>query len=73
MDRSRLSGIVLCVVALALAVVFVWGLEARNYLALALPVAVGFLGVMALVFWVGWTLATTETQPPEKPSPQEQK
>lgn len=73
MDRSRLSGIVLCLAALVLAVVFLWGLAARNYLALAIPVGAAFLGAMALIFWIGWTLATTEAPAPEKPTPQEPK
>jgi hypothetical protein len=62
------------------AVIFLWGISAQSYWALAIPVMIGFLGVLAMGFWIGWTILTIKTAPPaaeppppsggiEKPSP----
>lgn len=64
MDRSRIGGALICVGTLALSGLFLWGIAVRNYWALAIPVVVAFLGIMALGFWIGWTMAVTEIEPP---------
>lgn len=69
MSRSKLVGVLLCIVAIAAAVLFVWGIAAQNYWAVAVPVAIGFLAVMALVFWIGWTMATEAPLEPAKDKP----
>jgi len=57
---------------LIVAVVFLLGIAARSYWALAIPVAVGFLGVLAMGFWIGWTILTIRTAPPApEPAPPE--
>jgi hypothetical protein len=63
-DSSRFWGAVFCLVILAVAVVFLWGLFIRSYWALAIPVAVGFLGLLGMGFWIGWTILTIKTTPP---------
>lgn len=65
MDRSRIGGVLIMILAVALAIVFLWGIALGSFWALAIPVAAGFLGVMALAFWIGWTMAVTETEFPE--------
>ncbi len=70
MDTSRFWGGVLCAVITLVAVVFLWGVSARSYWAVAIPVMIGFLGVLAMGFWIGWTILTIKTAPPPaEPSP----
>jgi len=70
-DTSRFLGGLLCAAIVAVALIFLWGVSARSYWALAIPVAVGFLGILAMGFWIGWTILTIRTAPPtaEPPSP----
>ena len=70
MDKSRLGGALISLGTFVLSVLFLWGIAVRNYWALAAPVIVAFLGVMALGFWIGWTMAVTETEAPV-PQPEE--
>lgn len=67
MDKSQVGGVLICLVSVVVAVLFLWGIAVQNYWALAIPVIIGILGVAALAFWIGWTMATTS---PEVPSPQ---
>lgn len=60
MDRGKLIGAAICIAALSLTAVFLWGISARAYWAIAVPVAVLVIVAMALLFWVGWTFITTE-------------
>jgi len=70
MDRSRIGGVLICLGTVVVTALYLWGVVARNYVAIVAPVVIAFLGVMALGFWIGWTLAVTET---EAPSPAEEK
>jgi hypothetical protein len=63
-DTSRVWGGLLCVAILIVALVFLWGISLQSYWALALPVMAGFLGVLAMGFWIGWTILTIKTAPP---------
>jgi cobalamin biosynthesis protein CobD/CbiB len=63
-DSSRFWGAVLCLVITFVAVVFLWGVLAQNYWALAIPVMAGVLGILGLGFWIGWTILTIKTTPP---------
>ena len=63
-DTSRFWGGVLCVGIIIVAILFLWGISHHSYWALAIPVAVGFLGILALGFWIGWTILTIKTAPP---------
>lgn len=63
-DSSRFWGAIFCLALLAAAVFFLWGVFARSYWALAIPVAIGFLGILGLGFWIGWTILTIKTTPP---------
>ncbi len=70
-DTSRFWGGLLCAAIVIAALIFLWGISAQSYWALAIPVMVGFLGVLAMGFWIGWTILTIKTAPPapEPPSP----
>ncbi len=69
-DSSRFLGGLLCVGILIVAVIFLWGISAQSYWALAIPVMAGFLGILAMGFWIGWTILTIKTVPPvAEPSP----
>ena len=59
MDRARLLGSAICALAIAGTFTFLWGINARAYWAIAIPIAVLVVSGMALLFWVGWILFTT--------------
>lgn len=67
-DKSRFFGGLLCLGILVCAVFFIWGVCLERFwrLAVTIPVAIGFLGLLALGFWVGWTIVTVK---PETPTP----
>ncbi len=69
MDTSRFWGGLLCAVIAIIAVVFLWGISVQSYWALAIPVMAGFLGVLAMGFWIGWTILTIKTAPPSSEPP----
>lgn len=62
-DTSRIWGALLCLAILIVAALFVWGVALQSYWALAIPVIIGFLGVLGLGFWIGWTILTIRTTP----------
>ncbi len=69
-DTSRFWGGFLCAAILVVAVIFLWGVSVQSYWALAIPVVIGFLGILTLGFWIGWTILTIKTTPPaQEPSP----
>jgi hypothetical protein len=63
-DTSRVWGALLCVAIIVVAVFFGWGISLQSYWAVAIPVIIGFLGILALGFWIGWTILTIKTTPP---------
>ena len=65
MERSRKIGVLICVATALIVVAFIWGIALRNYWAVAIPVMIGFLAVLALGFWIGWTMAVTEIEAPK--------
>lgn len=65
MEKSRKVGVVICVGTVLVSVAFIWGIALHNYWAVAIPVMIGFLVVLALAFWIGWTLAVTEIEAPK--------
>jgi len=71
---SKLSGIVVCVAVLVVAGLFGYGFYVQSYWAIAVPVILAVVGVLALGFWIGWTMIFTETEVPSPPleSPSEQ-
>ena len=64
MEKSRVVGVLICLGTILLGLAFIWGIYLRSYWAIAIPVIIGFLGVLALAFWIGWTMAVTEIEPP---------
>ena len=64
MQKSRVVGALICVLVVVTGVAFVWGIVLRSYWAVAIPVVIGFLGMLALGFWIGWTMAVTKIEPP---------
>lgn len=69
-DTSRIWGGFLCAAILIVSVIFLWGISVQSYWALAIPVMLGFLGILAMGFWIGWTILTIKTAPPTaEPSP----
>lgn len=65
MAASRIVGGLICLVTILMAVAFGWGLALENYWAIAAPVIIVFLSVLALAFWIGWTMAVTEIEAPK--------
>ncbi len=70
-DTSRVWGGLFCLAMVIAAGIFLWGIAAQSYWAVAIPVMIGFLGLLAMGFWIGWTILTIKTAPPvaEPPSP----
>ena len=62
-DTSRIWGALLCAVIILVSIVFLWGISLQSYWALAIPVIIGFLGILTLCFWIGWTILTIKTTP----------
>ncbi|MBW2228872.1 MAG: hypothetical protein JRG92_12255 [Deltaproteobacteria bacterium] len=66
-DASRFQGWAICIGAAALALIFLIGLLGGHYWALAVPVAILTLFVLALTGWVGFTIATIRVEPDPAP------
>jgi hypothetical protein len=61
-ERSRILGGLVCLSAIAAGALFIGGVLAQNWWALAIPVAAGVLFVLGLVTWIGWTIATVQVE-----------
>jgi hypothetical protein len=70
-ERSRALGGVVVLLAVLCGFLFLAGLAARSYWALAVPVAAAFLFVLGLVIWIGWTIATVQAPASGDPLPRE--
>ena len=66
-DSSRAQGGLICLAAAIVAVVFLLGLLAGAWWAVAIPVGILLAFVLGLTFWVGWTIATVEVEPEPDP------
>ncbi len=67
-ETSRAQGWAICAAAGLAALLFVIGVLAGSYWALAIPVAIVTLFALGLVAWVGYTIATIQVEadaPPE--------
>jgi hypothetical protein len=63
-ENPQKYGAAICGGALLSALLFAFGVRNKSYWAVATPVAVGFLGMLSLAFWIGWTLFTTKIEAP---------
>ena len=66
-DSSRTQGVLICVAAVALGLLFGIGLLQGAWWAVAIPVAILLAFVLGLTFWVGWTIATVQVEPETPP------
>ena len=71
MDKARLGGLLICLVAVAVLALFyvgiVIGQGAWWRWAIGVPVAAGVSLVMLLGIWIGWTMLSTKVElPPEE-------
>ncbi|MCK4425061.1 transcriptional regulator [Candidatus Bathyarchaeota archaeon] len=69
MSKDQAIGFLILLTCLAVATLYCVGLfwpalEAFRFWIIATPVFIGFMAVMAIGAWIGWTMATT---PPPKP------
>ena len=64
MQRSRIVGGLICLATVLVGALFIWGIALQSYWAIAVPVIIGLFGVLALAFWIGWTMAVTEIEAP---------
>jgi len=72
-DSSRVQGGLICVGAVIVGAIFLLGLLAGAWWAVAIPVGILLAFVLGLTFWVGWTIATVEVEAepdPSAPSPE---
>ena len=66
----RSVALLICAAAVGLAVAFVGGVMQGSYAALAIPVAAAVLGLMGMIFWIGWAIVTQRTTLPSgEPEP----
>ena len=63
--RSKRVGVQICIVSFLVAVLFIFGVAMESYWALAIPVAIGVLTALSLMFWIGYTINTVRGIPPE--------
>jgi hypothetical protein len=63
-ESPQKYGASICGGALLAGLLFAIGVRRKSYWALATPVAIGFLGMLSLAFWIGWTLFTTKIEAP---------
>ncbi len=61
MGRSKQFGTLLMIGAAVQALIMLIGTMRRSYLVIALPVLAATGLISALAFWVGWTMANTES------------
>ena len=59
--NARSIALVICAVSVGLLVWFLMGMLQQSYLALAIPVSVAVLGLLGMVFWIGWAIVTQKT------------
>ena len=64
MQKSRVVGGLICLGTVLVGLAFIWGIVLQSYWAIAIPVLIGFTGVLALGFWIGWTMAVTKIEAP---------
>lgn len=61
MEQSRSIGTVLMAVSGLQMLLFTIGVMRRSYLAIALPVIGAVAAISGLIFWVGYTMASMES------------
>ena len=67
MQKSRIVGALICLVAILAGIGFIAGIVLQYDLvvwAIAVPVMIGFFVVLSLGFWIGWTMAVTKIEIP---------
>ena len=64
MQKSRIVGGLICLGTVVVGIAFIVGIILESYWAVAVPVLIGFLVVLALGFWIGWTMAVTKIEAP---------
>lgn len=62
---ARLIALAICVVSIALGLVFLYGVAIQSYWALALPVGAAVLSLSSMVFWIGWAIVIQRASLPE--------
>jgi hypothetical protein len=65
MQGSQRLGAIIMVATAFEAVLFLWALSRRSYLALALPVSILLGALNVLAFWIGWTMFTAAEEDDE--------
>ena len=66
-ESSRTQGLLICGGSALAGVLFLIGLLAKSWWAVAIPVGVLLAFVLGLTFWVGWTIATIQVEPEPDP------
>jgi len=66
-ESSRTQGLLICGGSALAGVIFLIGLLAKSWWAVAIPVGVLLAFVLGLTFWVGWTIATIQVEPEPDP------
>ena len=70
-ERSRQIGRAIMAIAGLQLAFYLVGIARRSYLALALPIGLVVAAISGLVFWVGYTMATTDWDAPADYPPED--
>ena len=65
-DYSKIKAFLLCLITLAVAVLFIYGIYLKNFWALAIPSAVISLVILGAIFWVGIAIITARSTLPDE-------
>jgi hypothetical protein len=70
MSKNQAIGVIIFSVCVIIAILYTVGLflpvfEGFRFWIVAIPVLIGFIAILAIGVWIGWTMATT---PPPKPT-----
>jgi uncharacterized membrane protein YfcA len=64
MDQTRMYGGLICLGVTFMGLLFIIGVFAGSYVALAIPVTIMTLVILGLVFWIGYTIWSIKIEPP---------
>ncbi len=60
-DNSKIKAFILCIAALVLGILFLYGICIKNFWALAIPAAFITLVILGSIFWIGIAIITTRS------------
>ena len=69
MNKDQAIGAVILVVSIVGIVVYTWMLYAYPMVVLQITAFIAVAGILVIIAWIGWTMATTPPPAPLEPEP----